>query len=307
MGGVSRGEAVRLARQSVLVGVVTNGVLALVKGLAGVLGHSQALVADAVESGSDVLSSLIVFAGLKVAAEAPSEKHPYGRGRAEPMAALVVAVALLGAAVAIVISSVREIVTPHLAPAPFTLAVLVGVVVVKEGLFRFALRRGQESRSLAVEADAWHHRSDAITSAAAFVGISIALIGGRGWEAADDWAALLAAGVLAFNAWHLMRPALAELTDAAPDEALVKEIREVAFSIAGVKGTHRCWVRKLGLDYFVDLDILVDGGLSVREGHDLAHRVHDAVTERMPFVRKVMVHVEPEDEFGRFQMDWEKE
>lgn len=306
MGVMSRGEAVRLARQSVLAGVVINGVLAVVKGVAGVLGHSQALVADAVESGSDVLSSLIVFAGLTVAAEAPSEKHPYGRGRAEPMAALMVAVALFGAAVAIVISSVREIVTPHLAPAPFTLAILVGVVVVKEGLFRFALRRGQETRSLAVEADAWHHRSDAITSAAAFAGISIALVGGRGWEAADDWAALLAAGVLAFHAWHLLRPALAELTDAAPDEELVREIREVAYTIPGVKGTHRCWVRKLGLDYFVDLDILVDGGLSVREGHDLAHRVHDAVTERMPFVRKVMVHVEPEDEFGRFQMEWEK-
>ncbi|MFM9872301.1 MAG: cation diffusion facilitator family transporter [Fimbriimonadaceae bacterium] len=304
---MTRDEAVRLARHSVLIGALTNGSLAVVKGVAGVLGNSQALIADAIESISDVLSSLVVLGGLKVAAEAPSEKHPYGKGRAEPMAAAVIAFMLFGAAVLVAISSVREIMHPHHTPAAFTLIVLLGVIFVKEVLFRFVRDRGAQTRSMALEADAWHHRSDAITSLAAFIGITIALIGGKGFEAADDWAALVAAGILAFNAWHLLRPAVNELTDAVPDEKIVSEIREIAYSVKGVKGTHRCWVRKLGLDYFVDLDILVDGSLSVREGHDLAHEVHDAVTARLPFVRKVMVHVEPEDEFGRFKLGWESD
>lgn len=303
---MTRDEAVRLARHSVVVGVLTNGALAVVKGAAGVLGNSQALIADAIESTSDVLSSLVVLGGLKVAAEAPSQKHPYGKGRAEPMAAAVIALMLFGAAIVVAITSVWEIMHPHQTPAAFTLIVLLGVIFVKEVLFRFVRDRGKKTKSMALEADAWHHRSDAITSFAAFIGISIALIGGPGFEAADDWAALLAAGILAFNAWHLLRPALSELTDAVPDQKIVAEIREIAYSVKGVKGTHRCWVRKLGLDYFVDLDILVEGGLSVREGHDLAHQVNDAVTARLPFVRKVMVHVEPEDEFGRFKLDWEE-
>ncbi|MBX3113826.1 MAG: cation transporter [Fimbriimonadaceae bacterium] len=306
MSELTRAEAVKLARHSVLVGVFSNGALAIIKGLAGVLGHSQALIADAVESSSDVLSSLVVFFGLKVAAEAPTQKHPYGKGRAEPMAAAIIAVALFIAAIAVAVTSIHEIVTPHLTPAPFTLVVLVGVIAVKEGLFRFVRTRGKQVRSLALEADAWHHRSDAITSLAALLGISIALIGGKGWEAADDWAALVAAGIMMFNAWHLLRPAISELTDAVPDQKIVTEIRDIAYSIKGVKGTHRCWVRKLGLDYFVDLDVLVDGELTVREGHDLAHAVHDAVTEQLPFVRKVMVHVEPMDEFGRHKLDWEE-
>ncbi len=306
MSELTRAEAVRLARHSVMVGVFTNGALAIVKGVAGVLGHSQALIADAIESTSDILSSLVVLAGLKVAAEAPTKKHPYGKGRAEPVAAAVIALMLFGAAVVVAITSVREIMHPHQTPAAFTLIVLVGVILVKEVLFRFVRDRGAETKSMALEADAWHHRSDAITSLAAFIGITIALIGGRGYEAADDWAALVAAGILAFNAWHLLRPALSELTDAVPDQKIVAEIREIAYTVKGVKGTHRCWVRKLGLDYFVDLDILVEGSLSVREGHDLAHEVNDAVTNRLPFVRKVMVHVEPEDEFGRFKLDWEE-
>lgn len=305
MSELTRAEAVKLARHSVLVGVFSNGALAIVKGVAGVLGHSQALIADAIESGSDVLSSMVVYAGLKVAAEAPTQKHPYGKGRAEPIAAAVIAVALFVAGVVVAITSVREIITPNRAPAPFTLVVLVGVIAIKEGLFRFVKSRSKQTRSMALEADAWHHRSDAITSLAAFIGISIALIGGRGWESADDWAALVAAGILAFNAWHLLKPALSELTDAIPDQKIVSEIRDIAFSVKGVKGTHRCWVRKLGLDYFVDLDVLVDGEITVREGHDLAHAVHNAVTEKLPFVRKVMVHVEPTDEYGRHKLDWE--
>lgn len=300
-----RQEAAQKARRSTIVGIVINGCLAAVKGIAGILGNSYALVADAIESMSDVVSSIVVWIGLKVAASPPTEKHPFGKGRAEAIAAVVVALALFGAAGTIAVSSVHEIRTPHHAPAPFTLVVLVLVILVKEGLFRFVFRVGEEVTSLALKTDAWHHRSDAITSLAAFIGISVALIGGPGYESADDWAALVASVVIAINAYNLLRPALGELTDAAPNAELVAQVREVARTVPGVCGTHRCWVRKLGFDYYVDLDILVDGEITVRQGHDIAHRVHEAVRDAIPAVSRVMVHVEPSDEFGRHKFDWE--
>jgi cation diffusion facilitator family transporter len=296
----------RAALRSTLVGIVINGVLVAVKATAGVLGHSYALVADAVESGSDVISSLVVFFGLKIASQPPSEKHPYGKGRAEAVAAVVVAIALFLAAAGIAIYSVREIETPHHAPEPFTLWVLGAVVFVKEALFRFVFKTGESVTSTAVKADAWHHRSDAITSLAAFIGISIALIGGKGYESADDWAALVAAAVIFLNAYLLVRPALSELTDATPDSAIGQQIRSVAVTVPGVQGTHRCWVRKTGFDYFVELDVLVEGSTTVREGHNIAHNVVDAVRDAMPFVTRVIVHVEPSDEYGRYKLEWER-
>src|ERR687885_2272961 len=208
----------RVARgiRTAQTGLLVNAALALLKLLAGLIGHSYALVADAVDPPADVFSSLIVWGGLRISAQPADENHPYGHGKAEPLAAAVVAVMLLGAAVGIAIEAVREIRTPHHAPAPFTLAVLVAVIVIKEVLFRFVIRVGQQVDSTAVMADAWHHRSDAITSAAAFVGIGIALLMGPGWEAADDWAALVAAAIIAFNGARILRPAVHDLMDRAP-------------------------------------------------------------------------------------------
>lgn len=294
------------ASRSTLIGIAVNGSLAVVKGVAGVLGNSYALVADAIESLSDVVSSIVVWLGLRVAASSPTERHPYGRGRAEAIAAVVVALALFAAAIGIAINSVKEIRTPHHAPAPFTLAVLVIVIIAKESLFRFVFKVGEEVTSTAVKSDAWHHRSDAITSAAAFMGISIALIFGKGYESADDWAALLASAVIFLNASLLIKPALGELTDAAPDSQMVEKIRAVAVEVPGVMGTHRCWVRKLGFDHFVELDIVVDGSMTVHEGHDLAHQVQEAIKEAIPVITRVMVHVEPQDAYGRYKLDWEK-
>jgi cation diffusion facilitator family transporter len=224
----------------------------------------------------------------------------------EAIAAFVVAIALFAASAGIAINSIREITSPHHAPAPFTLVVLALVVLVKETLFRFVFRTGENVTSTAVKADAWHHRSDALTSLAAFIGISIALIGGKGYESADDWAALVAAAVILVNAYLLVRPALSELTDASPDSAIAQQIRTVAAGVADVKGTHRCWVRKTGFDYFVELDVLVDGSTTVREGHNIAHNVMDAVRDAMPFVTRVVVHIEPSDEYGRYKLEWER-
>lgn len=302
----ARQQAAQKAQRSTLAGIGVNGFLALVKSVAGILGNSYALIADAIESASDVIASLIVWMGLKVAAGPPTEKYPYGKGRAEAIAAVVVSLALFGAAVSIAISSVNEIRVPHHAPAPFTLIVLAVVVFTKEILFRFVIRVSEEVASTAVKTDAWHHRSDAITSTAAFIGISVALIGGKGYESADDWAALFAAAIIFINAYLLLRPALSELVDAAPSGEMDDVVRAVAVTVPGVAGTHRCWVRKLGFDYFVELDILVDGGLTVREGHGIAHEVLTKIRAELPNVTRVMIHVEPSDEYGRHKLDWEK-
>ncbi len=244
--------------RSTLVGMALNFVLAGVKISCGFVGHSYALIADGIESLSDVFSSLVVLVGLRIAMRPPDENHPYGHGKAEPIAGVMVGVALLVAAGVIVHESIHEIATPHHAPAPFTLVVLAAVVVIKETLFRYVSRVGKTIDSTAVTVDAWHHRSDAITSSLAFVGISIALIGGKGYEMADDYAAVIAACIIGFNALRLIGPALYELTDVAPTREINDEVKAVARTVAGVVDLDKCLVRKMGLEYYVDLHVIVD-------------------------------------------------
>ena len=279
--------------RTTLLGILLNVVLALAKGAAGFLGHSFALMADALESLSDVVSSFIVYFGLRLSIKPPDEDHPYGHGKFEPIAATVVSMSLTGAALTIVVVSVREILTPHQSPAPYTLIVLAGAAIIKEWLFHYVNEVGQSIESTAVRADAWHHRSDAITSSLAFVGISIGLIGGKGYETADDWAALGAACILLFNAYRQLRPALAELTDAAPPGDIDSAVRRVASAVPGVAALDKCFVRKMGFDLYVDLHVVVDGELSVREGHAIAHRVKDAILASDTRIAEVLVHIEP--------------
>lgn len=286
-------DSTKACLQTTLLGILLNACLAAVKGIAGVIGHSYALIADAIESTSDIASSLIVYGGLKIASIPPDEDHPYGHGKAEPLAAMLVAFALLTAALAIIIQSIREIQTPHHAPAPFTLYILIGVVIVKESLYRYVINVGDKTQSTAVITDAWHHRSDAITSAATGVGIAIALICGPGYEAADDWAALLASGIIILNAIRLFRPALAEVMDAAPGNGMEQQVRDAALAVRGVTGLDVCNVRKMGLHYYVDLHVLVDGDLPVRDGHEIAHRVKDAIRKAQPRIHDILIHIEP--------------
>jgi cation diffusion facilitator family transporter len=283
--------------------MLVNTILAVTKGTAGVLGNSYALIADAIESASDVLTSGVVLLGLKMAGKPADSNHPYGHGKFEPLAAVVTALTLLAAAIVIAIESIEEIRTPHHAPAAFTLFVLASVIVVKELLFRFVVNVGAETQSTVVTADAWHHRSDAITSLAAFVGISIALIGGEGYESADDFAALIASAVVAANALILLHPALRELVDTAPNPEIAGKIRNIALGVSGVHGTHKCHVRKVGFDHFVDLDVLCDPQLTIREGHEIAHNVGDAIHAALPLITKVLVHVEPADDYARRSRD----
>ncbi len=276
-------------------GLVVNAGLALVKLIAGIVGNSYALIADAIESTTDIFSSLIVWTGLHVAALPPDEEHPYGHGKAEALAAAMVALMLLGAAAGIAIAAAREIVTPHRGPAAFTLVVLAGVIVVKELLFRTVLKTGDTIGSTAVKSDAWHHRSDAITSAAAFIGIAIALWGGKGWESADDWAALVAALVIALNGARFLSTAAHELMDRTPDTELTDSIDRVAREVLGVRATEKMRVRKLGLEYHVDLHVQADPNMSLREAHILSGKVKSAIKAQVPTVKEVLVHMEPWD------------
>ncbi|MEI6565355.1 MAG: cation diffusion facilitator family transporter [Verrucomicrobiota bacterium] len=279
--------------QVTLSGLLLNTVLAGTKMFAGIVGHSHALVADAVESLSDIFSSIVVWRAIVVAAQPADEDHPYGHGKAEPIAAGLVSCMLLAAAVWIGVTAMQEVRQPHQAPAPFTLAVLFVVIIIKETLFRFVLRESDAAGSTAMHTDAWHHRSDAITSAAAAVGIGVALIGGKGYEAADDYAALVAALVIAWNGWRLLRQALGELMDQSPNPNIVDSVRRLAQETSGVECIEKCFVRKMGYAYYVDLHAQVDPEMSVRRSHEIAHAIKDNVRAGIPTVYDVLVHIEP--------------
>lgn len=286
-----RMTGVRLAQ----TGLAVNGVLALIKLVAGVVGHSYALVADAVESFADLFSGVVVWSGVRIAAREADADHPFGHGKAEALAALVVGLLLVGAAVGIALKAVAEIRTPHHAPAPFTLGVLVGVVIVKEWLFRYVFRGGRALGSSAITADAWHHRSDAITSLFAFVGISVALLGGPGWEAADDVAALLASGLIAATGVRILRPAVDELMDRAPDPSFLDTASAAALAVPGVRAIEKLRGRKLGRYYLLDLHVQADPALSLHEAHILSGMVKSSIRDRLPMVRNVLVHMEPHE------------
>ena len=275
------------------IGMAVNVLLAIIKIVTGIVGNSYALIADGIESTTDIISSLVVWTGLKISSLPADEDHPYGHGKAEPMAGMVVALALLGAAIFIAIQSVREIITPHHAPAWFTLLVLALVIATKETLYRFVFKVGRELTSTAVKGDAWHHRSDAITSAAAFVGIAIALIGGKGYESADDWAALLACLIILFNAYRIFRAALDEIMDAAAPDTLQKEVRAIAASAPGVERIEKCIVRKSGLGLFVEIHVEVEATLTVARGHEIGHDVVARLKASALRIEHVVVHVEP--------------
>ncbi len=275
------------------LGILVNALLAVAKLLAGVVGNSYALVADAVESGTDIFSSLFVLGGLQIARRDPTDEYPFGFGRAETLSTAAVALMLVGVAVGIAIEAVREILTPHHLPAAWTLVVLATVVAVKWLISRRVQAVGAEIGSTAVKADAWHHLSDAVTSTAAFVGISIALWGGPGWEPADDWAALVASGVIAYNGAAILRSALRDLMDAQPDGEIVTEIRKVAESVPDVAAIEKLLVRRSGMAYHVAIHVQASPLMTLSASHALGGRVKAAIQQAVPQVGLVLVHMEP--------------
>ena len=286
-------ESSKKALKTTLVGIIMSGLLAIIKALGGILGNSYALVADAIESTSDVFTSTMMWLGLRWSSKPPDQNHPYGHGKAEALVAVGISMALLFAAYLITKDSIYHIMEPHKTPAPYTLIILVVVIISKELLYRFVLKTGLEIESGAVKADAFHHRSDAITSAAAFIGISIAIIGGKGYETADDYAALFAAVFIVINAYHIIRPAIGELLDESLAPELQKQVKFLALEIDGVNKVEKCYLRKMGVMYHADLHIWVTSDITVHEGHTIAHDVKDAIQKELPQVLEVMIHVEP--------------
>ena len=275
------------------LGILINTVLAVTKLAAGLVGNAYALVADAVESTADIFSSTVVWSGLRVASRDPDEEFPFGYGKAEPLAAAVVSLILLGAAILIGIEAVAEIRTPHHAPAPWTLAVLVAVVIAKIVLSRRVHAVGATIGSTAVQADAWHHLSDAITSLAAFIGISIAWLGGPGWEAADDWAALFAAGIIFYNSGHMLRPALDDLRDRAPGPDVTEPVRRAASGVPGVLAIEKVHVRRSGMNWRVIIHVQASPEMPLEMAHALGGRVKGSIHTAVPNVQSVVVHMEP--------------
>lgn len=273
--------------------MIVNALLAITKLVAGVLGSTYALVADAVESTADIFSSLIVWGGLSVASRNPDEDYPFGYGKAESLAAAVVSIMLIGAAMGIAFEAILEIRTPHHTPAWWTLIVLVTVLIIKYVLFRRTAAIGVDVGSTAVRADAWHHASDAFTSAAAFVGISIALLGGPGWESADDWAALFASGIIAYNGVLLARPALYDLMDKMPGVEIVEPVRRAAESVPGVRAVEKLTVRRAGMVYYVDIHVHADPAMSLHDAHELSGAVKATIRRVANRVQGVIVHMEP--------------
>lgn len=273
--------------------------LAISKGIAGFFGNSFALIADAIESTTDVFSSILVVFGLKYANKPADDNHPYGHGKIEPLITFIIVLFLVVSALFIAYESIRNIQTPHDLPKAWTLIVLAVIIVWKEASFQYVIKKSRETKSSSLKADAWHHRSDAITSVAAFIGISIALLFGKGYETADDWAALFASGFILYNSYLIFRPALGEIMDEHQYEDMIAEIRKIAITVDGVLDTEKCYIRKVGINYFVDLHASVDGNISVRKGHDISHRLKDKLQEEIPEIDNVLIHIEPAEQIDK--------
>jgi cation diffusion facilitator family transporter len=275
--------------------IVSNTSLALIKGLAGFFGNSYALIADAIESTTDIFASFLVLFGIKYSNKPADKNHPYGHGRAEPLITFLVVGFLITSAAFIAHESIINIKTPHDLPKKWTLFVLGGIIIWKEISFRLVLKKSKETNSSSLKADAWHHRSDAVTSVAAFIGISIALILGKGYESADDWAALFASGFILYNCYLIFRPALGEIMDEHLYDDLVEEIRKVSHTVEGIIDTEKCFIRKAGMKYHVDLHAIVEANITVKQGHDLAHKLKDTLRKEIIELGHVLIHIEPNE------------
>ena len=284
------------AVQATYFSIIGNTCLAIIKGLAGFFGNSYALIADAIESTTDIFASLLVLFGIKYSNKPADDNHPYGHGRAEPLITFLVVGFLITSATVIAYESILNIQKPHDLPKSWTLFVLASIILWKEYSFRLVMRKSIETNSSSLKADAWHHRSDAITSVAAFIGITIALVMGKGYEAADDWAALFASGFICYNSYQIFRPALGEIMDEHLYDDLIASIRLVATEVEGIVGTEKCFIRKSGMKFHVELHAIVNANKTVKEGHQLSHQLKDALHKEIDELGHILIHIEPDDE-----------
>ena len=273
---------------------ISNVSLAGVKGCVGLVGNSYALIADGIESLADCVSSLIVWNGLRVAGRDPDHEHPYGHGKAEAVAALLAGTGLVVSAIIIAFNAVQELLTPHKTPALFTVPALIAIILVKELLYRFTSRGALAHDSGALQAEAWHHRSDSLTSIGVLTGILIAVLAGPRYAFFDDLAALAVTLLILFNAFKIMRPALDELMDRRIEDDNAEQILDLIRAVEGVIDVETLIVRRSGRDYLVDVHLEVDPLITVERGHAIAHAVKDhLLSAESPRIRHVTTHVEP--------------
>jgi cation diffusion facilitator family transporter len=282
-----------IAIRTVFFSIVSNTILAIIKYLSGTYGHSYALIADSMESLIDIVSSSLLLIAMRYASKKPNREYPYGYGKAESLMTIVSIFFIFMCGVTIFMQGLQNIFTHHQSPEPFTLYVLGIIIAWKEGCFQYVYYRANKIQSTALRAEAWHHRSDAFTSIAAFIGIAIAIWMGPGYEHADDWAALVAACAIFYNVYTLISPAFHEILDGNMYQDVIDNLCQIALSVEGVLKTEKCYIRKSGMTYHAELHIQVSPELTVFEGHNIAHAVKRKALEELPQLKTLVTHIEP--------------
>lgn len=286
-------ELYRKSRRVAFWGIVVSLGLGAAKLLGGLFGHSFALISDAVHSLGDALAASALLGALIYSQRPPDSDHPYGHSRAETVAGSSVAMLLILSGLWIGGEAIAHFFQEYQTPAAYTLGIALGSAVLKEGMFRYNSRVARQTGSSALMASAWDHRLDAFNSLAVVAGVALAKWGGPEWHWADHAAALGVAALIVWVGLSLFWSNLHELLDRQADPELVRQVRAEALEVAGVLGVEKLLIRKVGLEYLVDMHIEVDPHATVRAGHAIAHAVKDHVMGRTPLVKNVMVHVEP--------------
>ena len=291
-----RKESISAGRSVTLVGALVNALLILLKFLAGVFGRSQALIADAVHSVSDLFTDAVVLLGLRVGQRPPDEGHPFGHARIETLASATVGLALIATALYLGVKAALNIYR-HIEYHPTGLAVIGAVVSIalKEGLYHYTVRTGRRIKSQLVVANAWHHRSDALSSVAVLVGV----VGARlkpSWHILDSFAALLVSFFIIKVGLEILWNTVREFTDTAPQPEILNKIANCTRNVEGVIDTHDIRVRTSGGLYQMETHIIVDGQLTVAEGHKIAKAVESCLAEEVGDFDRIIVHVDPATE-----------
>jgi len=273
--------------------MAVSGCLAAIKITAGLMGHSYAVVADGLESAGDVFASGLVLLGLTLAAKPADWNHPYGHGRAETVSGLFVGFMLAFVGLGIAVTALRHVgaVTPP--PADYVVWPLIASALAKSVLSGVKFHVGKRIRSTALMADAWNDSVDILSAMAALVAVSLTLVAPHRFPSADHWGAFAVGLIVIFTGLRVTRDTTLQLMDTMPDSATMANVRNVARSVPGVRGVEKCYARKTGLQYHVDLHLEVDPEITVRESHDIATHVRIVIKETLPWVADVLVHVEP--------------
>ncbi len=276
-----------------LFSLLSNIVLTIITWIAGVLGNSNAIIANAIESTNDIIASSVVFFGLKYSQKPANEDYPYGRGRIEPIITFIVVLIMILSAVFIVLGAIHNMNTPHALPKKWTLIFVTAFLVWKECCYRLVYKKSKQLNSSALLAEAWHHRSDALTSIATLAGISLALFLGAEYAYLDDVAAIVASIFIVYNAFKIFRPAWGEIMDKNSHEKFKLMIYEDAQLIPDIIQIEKCHVRKVGIYYYIDMHLEVDGKMPVRRGHAISHEFKDLLMDKHHEIGDVLIHIEP--------------